>query len=27
MMVFGLNEENSIINTVNGKFSGTKVTV
>lgn len=27
MMVFGLNEENSIINTVQGKFSGTKVTV
>lgn len=27
MMVFGLNEENSIINTVNGKFSGTKVMV
>lgn len=27
MMVFGLNEEDSIINTVNGKFSGTKVTV
>ncbi len=27
MLVFGLNEENSIVNTVNGKFSGTKVTV
>ena len=27
MWVFGLNEENSIINTVKGKFSGTKVTV
>ena len=27
MLVFGLNEENSIINTVSGKFSGTKVTV
>ncbi|MDD3797301.1 MAG: UMP kinase [Lachnospiraceae bacterium] len=27
MLVFGLNQENSIINTVNGKFSGTKVTV
>ncbi len=27
MMVFGLNEENSIVNTVNGKFTGTKVTV
>ena len=27
MLVFGLNEENSIINTVNGKFNGTKVTV
>lgn len=27
MWVFGLNEENSIVNTVNGKFSGTKVTV
>lgn len=25
MLVFGLNEENSIVNTVNGKFSGTKV--
>ena len=27
MLVFGLNEENSIVNTMNGKFSGTKVTV
>ncbi len=27
MLVFGLNEENSIVNTVNGNFSGTKVTV
>ena len=27
MMVFGLNEENSIVNTLKGKFSGTKVTV
>lgn len=27
MMVFGLGEENSIVNTVNGKFTGTKVTV
>lgn len=27
MWVFGLNEENSIINTVKGKFNGTKVTV
>lgn len=27
MLVFGLNEENSIVNTVNGKFNGTKVTV
>lgn len=27
MWVFGLNEENSIVNTLNGKFSGTKVTV
>lgn len=27
MWVFGLNEENSIINTVKGRFSGTKVTV
>ena len=27
MWVFGLNEENSIVNTMNGKFSGTKVTV
>lgn len=25
MWVFGLNEENSIVNTVNGKFNGTKV--
>ena len=27
MWVFGLNEENSIVNTMNGKFNGTKVTV
>ncbi len=27
MLVFGLNEENSIVNTVNGSFSGTRVTV
>ncbi len=27
MWVFGLNEDNSIVNTVNGKFNGTKVTV
>jgi uridylate kinase len=27
MWVFGLNEENSIINTVKGNFHGTKVTV
>lgn len=27
LLVFGLNEENSIVNTVNGKFNGTKVTV
>lgn len=27
MWVFGLNEENSIVNTVNGNFTGTKVTV
>jgi uridylate kinase len=27
MLVFGLNEENSIVNTVNGNFTGTKVTV
>ena len=27
MMVFGLNQENSIVNTVNGNFTGTKVTV
>ncbi len=27
MWVFGLNEENSIVNTMNGKFTGTKVTV
>lgn len=27
MLVFGLNEENSIINTVTGKFTGTKITV
>lgn len=26
MWVFGLNEENSIVNTMNGKFSGTKIT-
>ena len=26
-MVFGLNEENSIVNTIKGKFNGTKVTV
>lgn len=26
MMVFGLNEPNSIVNTLNGKFTGTKVT-
>ena len=27
MWVFGLNEENSIVNTVKGSFNGTKVTV
>lgn len=27
LVVFGLNEENSIVNTYNGKFNGTKVTV
>lgn len=27
MYVFGLNEENSIVNTINGSFSGTKVVV
>ena len=27
MWVFGLNEENSIVNTIRGNFSGTKVTV
>ena len=27
LLVFGLNEENSIVNTVAGKFTGTKVTV
>lgn len=27
MLVFGLDEEDSIVNTVHGKFSGTKVTV
>lgn len=27
MWVFGLNEENSIVNTVSGRFNGTKVTV
>ena len=27
LLVFGLNEENSIVNTMNGVFSGTKVTV
>ena len=27
MWVFDLNEENSIVNTMNGKFNGTKVTV
>ncbi|MBQ4529502.1 MAG: UMP kinase [Lachnospiraceae bacterium] len=27
MMVFGLNEKDSIVNTVSGKFTGTKVTV
>lgn len=27
MYVFGLNEENSIVNAIRGKFSGTKITV
>jgi uridylate kinase len=27
MYVFALNEENSIVNTMNGKFNGTIVTV
>lgn len=27
MLIFGLNEENSIVQTVNGEFSGTRVTV
>ena len=27
MYVFGLNEENSIVNAISGKFSGTKITV
>ncbi|MFI3238811.1 MAG: UMP kinase [Lachnospiraceae bacterium] len=27
MLVFGLNEENSIVNTMNGTLSGTKITV
>lgn len=27
MLIFGLNEKDSIINTVNGKFTGTKITV
>ena len=27
MWVFGLNEENSIVNTMKGEFNGTKVTV
>ena len=27
MLVFGLNEENSIVNTVRGNFTGTKITV
>lgn len=27
MWVFGLNEENSIVNTIKGKFNGTRVTV
>lgn len=27
MLIFGLNEENSIVKTVNGEFSGTRVTV
>ena len=27
MLVFGLNEENSIVGTMSGSFTGTKVTV
>ena len=27
MWVFGLNEENSIVNTIKGNFNGTKVLV
>ena len=27
MLVFGLNEENSIVNTAHGRFTGTKVLV
>ena len=27
MFVFGLNEENSIVNTVKGNFTGTKIIV
>ena len=27
MWVFGLNQENSIVNTIKGEFNGTKVTV
>ncbi|MBD5088482.1 MAG: UMP kinase [Clostridiales bacterium] len=27
LLVFGLNQENSIVNTVNGNFNGTKVTI
>ena len=27
MMIFGLNEENSIVNTVKGNFTGTRITV
>lgn len=27
MLVFGLNEENSIVETMSGRFTGTKVTV
>jgi uridylate kinase len=27
MLVFGLNQENSIVNTVNGTLDGTNVTV
>lgn len=27
MLIFGLNETDSIVNTVNGKFTGTKITV